>query len=158
MPFARLAARPGSSAATGQPGLVRIGAAGLGQIPGGHSHARLLSSRRLLPLDAVRTIASEYGYTEIGLNEKSVVISFRRDDIRINVYYTTGTVGTCVDHPKQGKTQLFRKNVDLQMLKTIFGNPRVHTDRGYQRKRSDPDRSRGTDKQCLASHQDRAAD
>ena len=52
---------------------------------------------------------------------------------RINVYYSTGTVGTCLDHPRQGKTQLFRRNVDLAMLREIFRDPRVHTVMGYQR-------------------------
>jgi len=62
------------------------------------------------------------------------VISFRKGDsspIRINVYWTTGTVGTCLDHPRQGKTQLFRRNVDLSTLREIFKNPRVHTGAGY---------------------------
>jgi len=54
-------------------------------------------------------------------------------DARINVYFTTGTVGTCLDHPRQGKTQLFRRNVTLTILREIFRDPRVHTDRGYQR-------------------------
>jgi len=62
------------------------------------------------------------------------VISFRKGDsspIRINVYWTTGTVGTCLDHPRQGKTQLFRRNVDLSTLREIFKSPRVHTGAGY---------------------------
>lgn len=49
--------------------------------------------------------------------------------IRINIFWTTGTVGTCLDHPRQGKTQLFRRHVDLSTLREIFKNPRVHT--GY---------------------------
>ena len=38
-----------------------------------------------------------------------------------------GTVGTCVDHPRQGKTQLFRRHQTLHSLEDIFYNPRVHT-------------------------------
>jgi len=47
------------------------------------------------------------------------------------VYYTTGTVGTCIEHPEMGKTQLFRRDVDYVMLGDIFRNPRVHTGKGY---------------------------
>ena len=54
-----------------------------------------------------------------------------KGNIRINVYWTTGTVGTCLDHPRQGKTQLFRRNVDLSSLRAIFQNPRTHTGSGY---------------------------
>jgi len=78
-------------------------------------------------------MAREHRYTEIGVNVASKVISFTRMDTRVNVYYTTRTVGTCVHHPQQGKTQLFRRDVNLHMLNAIFADPRVHTDRGYQR-------------------------
>lgn len=44
------------------------------------------------------------------------------------------TVATCINHPKQGKTQLFRKNVSFDELDKIFKNPRVHTGKGYQTK------------------------
>ncbi|KAJ1476599.1 hypothetical protein T484DRAFT_1965386 [Baffinella frigidus] len=91
-----------------------------------------------LPLEHVRLIASEEHLKEVYFNETSRLVSFARDspepgDARINVYYTTGTVGTCLDHPRQGKTQLFRRNVNLTMLREVFRDPRVHTDRGYQR-------------------------
>jgi hypothetical protein len=51
----------------------------------------------------------------------------------INVYWTTGTVGTCLIHLRQGKTQLFRRNADIAVLREIFRNPRVHTGSGYHR-------------------------
>lgn len=76
-------------------------------------------------------VASSYDYVEISHNEKSRVVSFRKNDTRINVYYTTGTVGTCLNHPSQGKTQLFRRNVGMNELAAIFENPRVHTGKGY---------------------------
>jgi len=50
------------------------------------------------------------------------------------VYYTTGTVGTFLNHPTKGKTQLFRRNVSLDLLGQIFRNPRIHTNTGYYRK------------------------
>ena len=65
----------------------------------------------------------------------SRVISFRggpTKSTRINVYYTTGTVGTCLNHPKQGKTQLFRRGISsLNQLESIFDSPRIHTGEGY---------------------------
>ena len=93
-----------------------------------------------LLLDSVRRSAARAGWSEIYFNATSKVVSFKKASYsaRINVYYSTGTVGTCIDHPRQGKTQLFRRNVDLVMLNTIFDDPRVHTDRGYQRNRNNP--------------------
>lgn len=38
-----------------------------------------------------------------------------------------GTVGTCVNHPRQGRTQLFRRDRSLSTLGQIFHDPRVHT-------------------------------
>ena len=56
-------------------------------------------------------------------------------EVRINVYFTTGTVSTSLDHPTSGKTQLFRPNgPDYELLDKIFENPRVHTDKGYREK------------------------
>jgi hypothetical protein len=98
----------------------------------------------VLPIDEVRRIADRHGYEEIDHNEISKVLSFRGDSTsnkknsstRINVYYTTGTVGTCLNHPQHGKTQLFRRNVvDLTLLSDIFENPRVHTGTGYYRRK-----------------------
>lgn len=53
---------------------------------------------------------------------------------RINIYYTKGTVGTALDHPTKGKTQLFRKNVTYKQLEKLFINPRQHTGKGYYQK------------------------
>jgi hypothetical protein len=90
-----------------------------------------------LPIKDVRRLAVEEGLIEAYFNEKSKVISFARaseteDRVRFNVYYTTGTVGTCINHPRQERTQLFRRNVNLQELREIFRNPRIHTGKGYQ--------------------------
>lgn len=52
----------------------------------------------------------------------------------IDVWYTTGTVGTTIDHPKQGRNTLFRKGVSIGLLNRILERPRIHTFRGYRRK------------------------
>jgi hypothetical protein len=95
----------------------------------------------LLPLEDVRSLAVSHNYQEIQHNPTSRVIIFRSNgnngggsgSMQVNVYYTTGTVGTCLNHPKQGKTQLFRRGVvTLDMLSEIFQNPRIHTGVGYK--------------------------
>ena len=87
-------------------------------------------------LDEFRRLAQQAGLIEVALNRTSKVISFTPVDgnVRFNCYYTTGTVGTCLDHPSQGKTQLFRRDQDARGVLEIFNNPRVHTNAGYQRK------------------------
>eukprot|EP00751_Fragilariopsis_kerguelensis_P030758 CAMPEP_0170909282 /NCGR_PEP_ID=MMETSP0735-20130129/2425_1 /TAXON_ID=186038 /ORGANISM="Fragilariopsis kerguelensis, Strain L26-C5" /LENGTH=316 /DNA_ID=CAMNT_0011305801 /DNA_START=82 /DNA_END=1030 /DNA_ORIENTATION=- len=93
-----------------------------------------------LSLRGVRTLARNYNYEEINCNEESCVISFRggpAQSTRINVYYTTGTVGSCLNHPRRGKTQLFRRNIStLDLLENIFENPRAHTGEGYYTRKS----------------------
>lgn len=85
-------------------------------------------------VERIRSLATEKGWTEIDYQERNKMISFRKDGTRLNVYYTTMTVGTCLNHPKKGKTQLFRKNVSEELLTKIMDNPRVHTQQGYQKK------------------------
>jgi len=89
-------------------------------------------------IDFLRGVAASVpGLQEIGLNETSRVMSFRTEDgVRVNVYYTTRTVGTALHHIRQGKTQLFRRDCSVQDLIDILKNPRVHTAKGYKRKRS----------------------
>jgi hypothetical protein len=90
----------------------------------------------VLDLEEVRSLATSHNYQEIQHNPTSRVIIFRSNgggSMQINVYYTTGTVGTCLNHPKQGKTQLFRRGVvHLDPLSDIFQNPRIHTGVGYK--------------------------
>lgn len=74
------------------------------------------------------------GWVYIDHQENIKMLSFAKDGDRVNVYYSTMTVGTCINHHKQGKTQLFRKKVSMKMLMQIFKNPRVHTKTGYYKK------------------------
>ena len=62
----------------------------------------------------------------------------------MRVWWRTQTVGTYLCHPKQKKTQLFRKNINTYTeLDVIFKNPRVHTDKGHQRKTETHSRKKG---------------
>jgi len=85
-------------------------------------------------LDSIASLADVEGWRQIDHQPKIKMVSFKKGKARINVYYTTMTVGTCIDHPKKGKTQLFRRNVSMETLTKIFRNPRIHTQRGYYRR------------------------
>ena len=95
----------------------------------GTSRCKACVKRRATALSParVRQLAQSAHLVEISHNKASKVISFEKDGVRFNVYYTTGTVGTCLAHPAQGKTQLFRRNQDAKGVAEIFRNPRVHT-------------------------------
>jgi len=53
------------------------------------------------------------------------------DKYELHVWCTTGTIGSYLDHPRQGPTQLYRRNVSWSELRQIMNNPRVHTGTGY---------------------------
>ena len=85
-------------------------------------------------IDQCIRLAEKSGWKFIEHKNFSSMISFIKGDSRINVYYTKRgelTVGTCINHPKQGRTQLFRRNITINALSKIFANPRIHTGRGY---------------------------
>jgi hypothetical protein len=62
--------------------------------------------------------------------------------VKLDWYFTTATIKTSLDHPTQGKTQLFGKHVSPREYKKILQNPRVHTGNRYQR-RHNGDRGHG---------------
>ncbi len=63
------------------------------------------------------------------------MVSYKRNDVRMNIYLTTRTVSTSMDHPTKGKTQLFRRNVTSEQLEQLFKQPRTHTGKGYYKKK-----------------------
>jgi len=78
--------------------------------------------------------AADHGYfaMTLGARELKYMRSFKKGRLRVNVYFTTGTVGTSLYHPEQDRrTQLFRRNMTLSDLKKILAEPRLHTGRGY---------------------------
>ncbi len=86
----------------------------------------------------IEKIATENGWTLLCYKVGAEMISFTKEykgsKARINVWLTTKTVSTALNHPKQGKTQLYRKKVDIPLMHKIFKNPRTHTNRGYQKR------------------------
>jgi hypothetical protein len=87
-----------------------------------------------MQLEEIKLLADIHGWEFKKWQEDIKMLSYIKDDMRINIYTTTMTIATCLDHPKQGKTQLFRKHVDPKLMEKIFKNPRIHSNKGYQKK------------------------
>mmetsp|Transcript_17797 Transcript_17797/g.35688 ORF Transcript_17797/g.35688 Transcript_17797/m.35688 type:complete len:289 (-) Transcript_17797:214-1080(-) len=88
------------------------------------------SNKRGWSIEFVSGLALAFDLEEMSCNQTSNILSSRTmDEKRINVYYTTRTVGMALAHPSRGKTQLFR--CLEEDLKEIMQNPRVHTDKRY---------------------------
>lgn len=104
----------------------------------GIKYKAFVISTIMLDLDTVRHIATSNGFEEVQFNEVSRIVAFQKESprCRVNVYYSTGTVATCLDHPRSGKTQLFRREQSMDDLYAIFNNPRQHTGVGYYRSKN----------------------
>lgn len=80
--------------------------------------------------------AEHHGWQEIPNVKDPYMISFAKTlygkPARINVWHEKMTVGTALTHPKQGRTQLFRRYVTPKEMEKIFKNPREHTGKGYK--------------------------
>jgi hypothetical protein len=79
-----------------------------------------------------------HGWTFTGSVEASYVEFFEKKMnngglVKLDFYYTTGTIKTVLDHPTSGRNQLFRALVTPEQYKAVLDNPRVHTDQGYRR-------------------------
>ena len=91
-----------------------------------------------MSIATIKSTAKKHGWKLVDYQQNIEMLSFTKDigghQSKINVYATKMTVATCVNHPKKGKTQMFRKKVDYKLLDKIFENPRIHTDKGYRTK------------------------
>lgn len=88
-----------------------------------------------IPKEIIDSIAKKNGYVCFDYQENIGMAAYSDGTTRINIYLTKMTVATCLRHPKKGATQLFRKNVTVQMLNEIFQYPRKHTGKGYYTKK-----------------------
>jgi len=90
----------------------------------------------------IKKMATDHKWVEVAWQKDIGMVSFKKflesGQCRINVYLSTMTVATALNHPRKGKCQMYRKGVSLKILKKIFENPRVHTKRygmpGYHNK------------------------
>lgn len=98
------------------------------------SFSNVINGKEEQTIKKVREFAYRYFWKEIDFQPNNRMISFSKGRMRLNVYYTTLTVASCLAHPTKGKTQLFRKCSNLIEVEKIFINPRVHTNRGYYTK------------------------
>jgi len=91
-----------------------------------------------MKIKELKALAKKHGWEFHDHQENIGMVSFVKvlsgDPARINIYMTKMTVATCINHPKSGKTQLFRKKVEPKLMEKIFKNPRVHTHKGYRTK------------------------
>lgn len=79
-------------------------------------------------LDAIER---DWSFKEYDLN--TGMISFvRLGGERVNIYLTTLTVVTAINHPTKGKNQLYRKNLSYKQVLKVLSNPRQHTGEGYR--------------------------
>lgn len=85
-------------------------------------------------------LADECGYMK-RRSEVSATLFFIETDpphgmppCRINIYYTTRSIMTYLNHPSAGSNELWRSNAyeDLDELRDFFENPRIHTGKGYR--------------------------
>lgn len=90
--------------------------------------------RTLLPLEQIEVLAISKGWEKISHQENIKMVSFFKLGVRVNIYYSTGSVATSLNHPIKGKTQLYRRGANMELLGKIFDNPRAHTGVGYYRK------------------------
>jgi hypothetical protein len=63
----------------------------------------------------IRDMAECHQWTEIDHQENIKMVSFAKDSVRINVYYSRMTVAIA-----ENRTQIFTKNVTEEMLGKIF--------------------------------------
>lgn len=82
--------------------------------------------------NSIIKIAKDNGWKLFADQPNNYCVIFRRDKEQINVWYTKMTIATVVDHPKQGRQQLYRKNITNNELRKLFSNPRTHTNKGYR--------------------------
>lgn len=85
-------------------------------------------------IDEVTLSAIESGWEFNKYDLNTGMISFVRvGGERINIYLTTLTVVTAINHPKKGKNQLYRKNLSYKEMLKVLKDPRHHSGKGYRR-------------------------
>jgi Fic family protein len=88
--------------------------------------------------DKVKRLGKSHGWKMSAVKKSSAgMIAMEKGTVRINIWPTTCTVGTYLEHPTQGKTQLYRGHNSYKELEDIFKDPRKHTGKGYHNKKNE---------------------
>lgn len=76
--------------------------------------------------DSLDEFADRYGYSKLyNMSPGAPMASYIKGPSRLNFWLKTGTVGSYLDHPKRGKTQLIHEDVfDTCEAEVFFRNPR----------------------------------
>jgi hypothetical protein len=77
--------------------------------------------------ESVEELATELGWSLVGDFPESAVLCFCRENDRLSVYYGTGTVASCFNHPAMGKTQIFYPHNSLESLEQHLQGGRTFT-------------------------------
>lgn len=85
-------------------------------------------------VDQIITIAHANQWIIWAVDHTKFYMRFARNDEYVDVWYSKMTVGTVINHPKKGRTQMFRRNVSSKELLDIFTDPRTHTGKGYYKR------------------------
>lgn len=93
-----------------------------------------LIEKQVLSVSDIRILAVRNHWIELNFQQKNNLISFKKNDVRMNVHLSTSIVSTSMNHPKHGKTQLFRYKCNLLDIRKLMRNPRMHTNKGYYKK------------------------
>lgn len=105
-------------------------------------HERDLAIYREELLRAFKFIAQPHGY-EVTTGGNPWMHAFRKKGVQVYIYHSASsmlnrkyTVTTQITHPKKGRTQLHRRHCTMTDINEILKNPRVHTSKGYYKKKN----------------------
>mmetsp|Transcript_13115 Transcript_13115/g.37386 ORF Transcript_13115/g.37386 Transcript_13115/m.37386 type:complete len:378 (+) Transcript_13115:238-1371(+) len=109
--------------------------------------------RNCLDEEELDGIGEKTGWTKMkGLPFLPPMASYCKDGMRLKFWLTTRTVGSYIDHPRRGKSQLFNQEITMEEADQLFYNPRKHTGKGYHEKKeiSTSNSSASNDKRTCA--------
>lgn len=95
----------------------------------------------MIDREQIRRVAKKAGWRETKATNGGIMITFVLPGEpgtkwpKIEIWPSTGTVATMIDHPKKGKTKLYRRGLGQAQLEAVFKNPRLHTGKGYYTKK-----------------------
>jgi len=72
-------------------------------------------------LATVKGLADTYGWQVCDINNDYRMVSFRKENIKMNIYYSVQSVSIVKDDEE--KTRDFIRNVSLRELKSLFEDP-----------------------------------